>query len=355
MRRTLVVTSTFPQWEDDPRGGFIRRYWASRADAGEYVEVLAPQTRWCTGGLHGRLAVTRFHYAPSWCSTLSGQFGILENIRARPYRAALVGPFAIAMHRVLQRRLAAAHWDRLVAHMVVPCGVIAAAAKSASVPLHIYGHGTDVDIAIKAPRVIRRRLESTLLAAERVFVPSQEKLGRLCAAMPALAGRCEVAAMTETVVAEPVVRRPVPGRILFLGRLIRQKGVDDLIRAVAELHGVAHLHIAGEGPERARLGRLATHMGVDAVFHGFVAGPQKRDALASAAVVCVPSREVWGLSEGAPLVVREASLLGIPVVATRVGGIPELAGQGAPVTLVPPGDRTALRSALLQHIRPAAE
>lgn len=352
MGRTLVVTSTFPQWEGDPRGGFIRRFWERRAAQGEHVEVIAPRTRWSDGEIDGPLAVTRIHYAPQRWSTFSGHFGILENVRARPYRAALLAPFLGRMASVLSQRLVAERWDRLVAHMVVPCGILAArAAARTGVPFEVYGHGTDVDMLLQAPAVVRRWLGNPLRNAAAVYVPSDEKRGRLSAVLPELALRCHVATMVETVVDEPVVRRPVPGRILFLGRLIRQKGVDDLIRAVAELPGAAHLHIAGDGPERAKLTRLADRMGVDAVFHGFVQGSRKRDAFASASVVCVPSREIWGLSEGAPLVLREASQLGIPVVATRVGGIPELAvSQPQLFTLVPPGDRSALRSALSRHV-----
>ena len=348
MGRTLVVTSTFPQWEGDPRGAFIRRFWEARASASEQVEILAPRTRWCHGELQGPLRVRRFCYAPRPCSTVSGEFGILENLRARPYRAGLLPPFLVAMFAALRRSLAEGGWDRVVAHMLVPCGIIAGLAiEGSKLRFEIYGHGTDVDLLIGAPRQLRRlALRAALHRAQVIHLPSEEKRGRVRLALPALAQRCRVATMVETVVNEPIERQPVPGRILFLGRLIRQKGVDDLIRAVVGLEGQAQLHIAGDGPERKRLVNLAARTQVDAVFHGFVEGSQKREALASASVLCVPSREVRGLSEGAPLVVREASTLGIPVVATRVGGIPELAGDNALVTLIPPGDRLALRAAL---------
>ncbi|MEM6989403.1 MAG: glycosyltransferase [Myxococcota bacterium] len=350
--RTLVVTSTFPQWEGDPRGGFIRRFWEARVRDGEHVEVVAPRTRWCRGALDTPLDVRRYPYAPAAWSTLSGHFGILENLRARPHRALLLPTFLRQMRVAIEQALDQRGFDRVVAHMVVPCGLVAATTTSPrSVPLEVYGHGTDVDVLIGAPAPVRRRLARRLHAASVVYVPSAEKQGRFANAMPELADRCRVATMVETVVTEPVERRPVPGRILFLGRLIRQKGVDDLIRAVAGLNGGAHLHIAGDGPERTRLARLADKMGVEAVFHGYVEGSRKQAALAAAAVVCVPSREIHGLSEGAPLVVREASTLGIPVVATRVGGIPELVAEHEErVTLVPPGDRGALRTALMAHV-----
>ena len=351
MTRTLVVTSTFPQWEGDPRGTFLRRFWEARASESEHVQVLAPQTRWCTGALAGPLEVRRFIYAPKPCATLSGEFGILENVRARPYRASLVPPFLAAMYAALHRALAEGSWDRVVAHMLVPCGLVAGiAVEGHEVPLEVYGHGTDIDLLLAAPRPLRKLASTALRRACVIHLPSEEKRRRFCAALPELAARCRVATMVETVVDETIERQPVPGRILFLGRLIRQKGVDDLIHAVADLDGHPHLHIAGDGPERKRLTSLADRLGIDAVFHGFVEGSRKRDALASASVLCVPSRDVGVLSEGAPLVVREARMWGIPVVATRVGGIPELAGDDKLVTLVPSRDRAALRTALQRHV-----
>lgn len=353
--RTLVVTSTFPQWQGDPRGGFIRRYWEARAVRGERVEVLAPRTRWCDGVLDGPLEVRRFVYAPRRWSTVSGRFGILENLRERPRRAVLVPAFVVGMRRALARRLEAERWDRVVAHMLAPCGVIAGPLAAASgVRLEVFGHGTDVDVILRATAPVRRLAEAALARAEVIHVPSRAKRRRLCERLPRLADRCAVATMVDTVVAEAGGRRPVPGRIVFLGRLIRQKGVDDLIRAVAGLRGRAHLVVAGDGPERARLQRLAVRLHAPVEFVGFVVGAAKREVLASAAVVCVPSRMVRGLSEGAPLVVREAAVLGVPIVATAVGGIPELLADQPRAHLVAPGDVTDLRRRLAAVVRQTA-
>jgi glycosyltransferase involved in cell wall biosynthesis len=95
--------------------------------------------------------------------------------------------------------------------------------------------------------------------------------------------------------------------------------------------------IAGEGPLGGELLARAAELGVDAVF----AGP--RDdvpaLLATAAVFVLPSQ--W---EGQPLVLQEALRAGTPVVATRAGGVPGLAGDAA--LLVPPGDAQALGAAV---------
>lgn len=355
MARTLVLTSTFPQWEGDPRGAFIRRYWEARVGEGA-VEVLAPRTRWCTGELHSPLRIHRFCYAPKSCSTLSGQFGILENLRARPHRSSLVPPFLLAMFRALRRRIAAGDVEQLVAHMAMPCGVVAGLAlEGTDIPLQVFGHGTDVDLLLRLPKPMRELCAAPLERAQQVHLPSAEKRERVRAALPRLAGRCEIADMVETVERVPARWQPVPGRILFMGRLIRQKGVDELIRAVVMLdQPEVELHIAGDGPERARLTRLAARTGVRAVFHGFVEGTRKHQLLASAAVLCVPSRDVGGLSEGAPLVIREAGLVGLPVVATRAGGIPELARHCPGLHLVEQGHTAALSAGLRAVLRSCA-
>jgi len=351
--RILVVTTTFPQWEGDPRGAFLLRHWERPALAGAEVVVLAPRTAGSHGEVSPALTVERVAYAPRSWSTLTGGYGILENVRARPHRAALVPALWAGLSRAVERRLAGASWDRVAGHMLLPAGVcVAAACRRRGVPFELFGHGTDVDLLLRLPGPLLRALTADFGAAAAIHLPSADKRERLRAALPHLAPRLRVSTMADTVRPAARPRRPVPGDVLFLGRLIRQKGVDDLIAAMAGL-GRGRLQIAGEGPERARLHRLARRLGVDARFHGFVAGDAKERLLGSASVLCVPSREVAGLSEGAPLVIREAAVRGLPVVATRVGGIPELCAQSeAPVVLVPPGDRGALARALGRQLAP---
>jgi glycosyltransferase involved in cell wall biosynthesis len=104
--------------------------------------------------------------------------------------------------------------------------------------------------------------------------------------------------------------------ILFLGRLIRDKGCDLALAAVPD-H--ATLLVAGDGPERQALQR----QGGRARFFGHVGGAQRRQLLAAADVMIIPSR-----IDGAPTVALEAMAAGLPIVATRAGGLPELLGDG---------------------------
>jgi glycosyltransferase involved in cell wall biosynthesis len=133
--------------------------------------------------------------------------------------------------------------------------------------------------------------------------------------------------------------RPV---VLAVGRLAPQKGFGTLLAAAARWRDRVPqpaVVIAGEGPLAGPLADQARSAGVTVRFLG------PRDdvptLLAAADVVAVPS--VW---EGQPLIVQEALRAGTPLVAARVGGIPELTGEDAAI-LVPPGDPAALGDAVV--------
>jgi glycosyltransferase involved in cell wall biosynthesis len=138
-----------------------------------------------------------------------------------------------------------------------------------------------------------------------------------------------------------------PPLVLFLGRLYPEKGAETLLRAFARLRsGVANLTIAGEGPERARLEALNTSLGVAAAFPGFVDGSEKTRLLGRAAVVVFPSR--W--YENGPMTILEAFAAEKAVIASAIGGIPEMVRDGVNGLLVPPGDVKALAKALARLV-----
>ena len=128
--------------------------------------------------------------------------------------------------------------------------------------------------------------------------------------------------------------------LLFVGQLIRGKGVQLLLRAMARMRTRRTLDVVGAGNLEGRLRALAEKLGLaDRVrFRGFQADPQAW--MRAAACVVVPSfwQEPYGL------VAAEAVALGRPVVAFAIGGLPEACGGRA--TLVPPGDVAALARAL---------
>lgn len=135
--------------------------------------------------------------------------------------------------------------------------------------------------------------------------------------------------------------------ILYLGQLITRKGYSDLLRAflkVAREMPSARLTLGGAG-DTVRVRALATDMGLaDRVeVTGWLDEAAKRRALEHATVFCLPSHD-----EASPVAVLEALSYALPVVATRVGGIPDIIEDGVSGVLVEPEDVPALETALLR-------
>ena len=138
-----------------------------------------------------------------------------------------------------------------------------------------------------------------------------------------------------------------PPRLLCLGRLAPQKGVDVALRAFARLRkripGV-RLVIAGDGPERAALERLTAQLGLmqQVDFLGWIPPAQVYTVLNTATIVVMPSR--W---EGLPSVALQAAMMERPVVASRVGGLPEIVEHERTGLLIHEVDSAVLAEALI--------
>ena len=200
------------------------------------------------------------------------------------------------------------------------------------------------DLEARMRAVGARRVERAVIAAPEA-PPGQPGGASGAASGPvgladASAGQLAMSAGTP---GEGIAPLELPGGrpvVFGAGRLAPQKGFGVLLEAAVSwrtLDPVPLVVIAGDGPLGGELTARAAALGVDAVFAGH------RDdvaaLLAVAAVFVLPSQ--W---EGQPLALQEALRAGTPVVATKAGGIPELAGDAA--LLVPPGDAPALAAAV---------
>jgi len=129
-------------------------------------------------------------------------------------------------------------------------------------------------------------------------------------------------------------RAPGSRRIIFVGRLARQKRPDlavEVARLVRADHPDAELWLVGEGPERGELERLVDTAGIDGAVRLLGARPDLPELLRDSACLLLPSDY-----ESCPYAVLEAMAAGVPVVATEVGGVPELLDDGVEGLLVPP-------------------
>lgn len=132
-----------------------------------------------------------------------------------------------------------------------------------------------------------------------------------------------------------------PAVLLFLGRLTREKGAFDLVQAAAQLSFDFRL-ILGGGDAPAHLVSLVNSLGIKdkILFPGWISGNDKERVLSAATIFVLPSH-----FEGVPVAILEAMAWGVPIVATRVGGIPEVVGAEEGI-LVPAGDIDELAVAL---------
>jgi glycogen synthase len=202
-------------------------------------------------------------------------------------------------------------------------------------------------------------LFGTLLrSADWVTAPSMAVLGPLRTAVPGLEERSAVIPYGLPA-ATPAAEPPAAPRVLCVGRLIHEKGFDLAVAAFGSLESRfadARLVIAGDGPERERLEAQAKDLGIgDRVdFLGWVPPERMAGVIAGATLMVVPSR--W--QEAFGLVAIETAWQGRPVVAARVGGLPEPVVDGETGLVVEPEDSAAIARAvatLLEDRRLAAQ
>lgn len=151
-------------------------------------------------------------------------------------------------------------------------------------------------------------------------------------------------------------RRRVGGplRLLTVARLVEEKGIAYGIRAVAELRRRRPTlemvyDIVGDGPLASDLRALAARLGVESHvrFLGWADQAELPEIYASGDLFLLPSiRTPSGAQEGAGMVLLEAQAAGLPIIATRVGGIPEVVLEGVSAVLVPERDAVAIADAV---------
>lgn len=132
--------------------------------------------------------------------------------------------------------------------------------------------------------------------------------------------------------------------LVFVGRLAAAKGLLVLWEAYQEARQAypgLRLTIVGDGDERARLDDCAAQCGGDLELVGYKSQDEVAEILASADIFVLPS-----FAEGVPVVLMEAMASRLPVIATRITGVPELVEHGKSGLLVPPGDASALADAI---------
>jgi glycosyltransferase involved in cell wall biosynthesis len=348
----LVIGSTYPRHEGDYAVPWLRETAKRLMERGHSVSVLAPSFEGLPSHTLDGAYVHRFRYAPRRWEKLTHEQGAPNRIRNPLFQ--LLGVPYVAMGMLAAIRLARRErFDVIHAHWPFPHGPIAAAASAAcGAPVIMNSHGAEYALA-RRKKWVRPLLRNALLGSDRLICNSSHTAYEV----KALSGRDSVVIpYGSTVEARPtpVPRNPVP-RILFTGRLIQRKGVEYLIRAMPEIlaHRRAVLQITGNGDQRASLEQLTHSLGLSQYvqFLGFVSNAELDELYAGCDVYVNPSIvDDRGDTEGLGVGPIEAFAHGRPVVATAVGGIPDVVKDQQTGLLVPEKDPGALARSILELI-----
>ncbi|MEM7052357.1 MAG: glycosyltransferase [Acidobacteriota bacterium] len=362
----LFLTQTYPRFEADTSGPFIRDLARGLVRGGDRVTVLTPHTAglaasWDDGGV----AVESFRYAPEKLEVL-GYSRSLEADETVKGGAALAAPFyAFGARRALRRRLRGGRpgqppFDLVHAHWVVPNGVVASYGHGA-VPLAIGLHGSDVFMAEKA--LFRPFVRRALGRAGLLTGCSPELVDRVRAlGFPESASRV-IPYGVDTAAFHPAAARgasstwrerlgiPVDAPLaLGVGRMATKKGFHVLISALDALFAhapEAHLVLAGGGDLQEELVRRAAAWSHRVHFPGAVLRDTLPDLYRAADVFVLPAvHDAKGNVDGLPNVILEAMASGLPVVASGISGIPLAVDDGVHGRLVAEGDGAAVATAL---------
>jgi glycosyltransferase involved in cell wall biosynthesis len=234
----------------------------------------------------------------------------------------------------------------LVNHISMLAGVALTLRERHGIAYRLISYGTDTQLLLRESRYCDL-YGPAASAAERVFAISGFVASQVRAVVPE--ARVEViGGAVDKAVFRPAAEAGQSDRITFVGRLVGEKGIGTLVDALKRLSVPAELDIVGEGPLlpmlRAAMEREATSKRVNLL--GYLPPERIREVLVRSGLLVTPS--IW--EEPLGLVVLEAMACGVPVVASSVGGIPEIVQHNVNGLLVKPGDADALARAITRII-----
>ncbi|MHB8893952.1 MAG: glycosyltransferase [Candidatus Geothermincolia bacterium] len=351
--KILVTSSIFPNCEEPVKGIYIYHQLRALARLAD-IRVVAPVP-----------------YFPRWVSSRRWQrfarippqetIGDIEVLHPRVVIAPGIGrsiygfQYYLCLLPTMRQLVREFVPDALLCYWAYPDGFSAALlSRSLGLPLLIGGRGCDINTAAESP-VRKRMVAWSLNVARRVLAVSEAMkrtivdLGVPPFKVTVIPNGIDEEFLRAAERAHGATRRSrctEGGGIIFCGRLSAEKGVLDLVRAAGILRqrGVHfRLRLIGDGPERGAVERSVRDEGIlDRVtMLGERPHSEIPALIAAADVLCLPS-----LREGCPNVLIEALACGVPVVASAVGGVPELLGNPECGLMVPPGDPQRLAAAL---------
>jgi glycogen(starch) synthase len=335
--KILVISTSFPLTLGDSLSPFMWEYCRRLKNMGWGVAVIVPHHR----GIRIRdswegIEIRRFRYLPEKFETLAYSGGLLPGVKKNPLIALLLPMFIGSMYKEAIAALRREQFDIVNIHWLFPAAFWAARLhKKTGSRIVFTGHGTDIRISRKFP--FTQFAESALKISSGLTVNS-EYMKSLLKGFSIPANSVVIPMGVDTEKFNPGDKSCCDSRkVLFIGRLIRQKGADILLKAFAlltESYPDAELEIIGHGPEKERLieisGRL--NIGGKVIFSESVPHGELPAKYREARLLASPSL----IGEGFGMTVAEAASCGVPSVTFGLGGTSELVRGGATGLIVEP-------------------
>lgn len=331
--KILFLTSSYPRNKHDVASVFLRYFAEALAAGGGEVHVLVPADGRSESKRDGDVTVHRCQYFPLRWQKLAYGSGIMPNLSRSPWLWLQVPFYLLAMLRALLRLLRQERFDVLHAHWILPQGLIGVLAKMLHpIPLVTTAHGADA-FALKGR--LNKFLKRLVVAKSDAWTANTPATFSAIDDNPS-ARPVHVIPMGVDIArfanGDRAALRALVGEdnflLLFVGRLVEKKGVDDLLHALALLPPTlgqrTTLWIVGDGDQKPALEETAKDLGIDLKirFWGTVRNQDLPNFYAAADLFVAPSVEApSGDTEGQGVVLLEAFAARACVLATRVGGI----------------------------------
>ena len=368
--KVLVIGSVYPRFQEDAEVPWLRTSIAHLKKADVEIQVLAPAYKGLKSHDIDGTHVNRFRYAPASWEILTHEEGAPSKMASKPWLQLLAIPYII--NGFFQCIRICRKWrpDVIHAHWPFPHAYIAlGAAKLFKIPLVLNFHGAEL-LLIRKKKWVKPLLKFAIGQAQAIFANSSFTAGKikaLCnvdvewspygttlegASLP-LAPAADAASAPPSSGGTP--QRPEPHainnkfKILFVGRHIERKGICYLIEAAKYLpRDKFEIRIVGVGDltEQLKQQAAAVNDGAEIIFTGKLSPEDLANEYKTANVFTLPAIvDHKGDTEGLGVVLIEAMELGLPIVASNVGGIPDVVVDGESGILVPEKDPAALADA----------